>query len=79
MKQQVRRRFWIEVILAGVNIAVLGLTLVWNEWIELLFQADPDGGSGEVEWAIVAVTLAISLTFAVLARVEWRRASVQVA
>jgi len=79
MTQHLRRRFWIELILAGVNSALLALTIVWTEWIELIFEADPDGGSGELEWAIVAVTLGLSLVFAMLARFEWRRASIQVA
>src|SRR4051812_25931217 len=74
---QLRRRFWIELALAVVNIALQVLTFIWDEWIELVFQVDPDAGSGALEWAIVGITLALSLTFVVLARVEWRRAAVQ--
>ena len=79
MKQQLRRRFWIALILTAVNIVLLALTIVWTEWIELAFQVDPDAGSGALEWAIVGVALALSLTFAVLTRLEWRRAALQVA
>ena len=79
MKQQVRRRFWIEVILAAVNVALLALTVVWTEWIELVFHVDPDAGSGELEWAIAGVTLVLTLVFSMLARLEWRRASLQIA
>jgi uncharacterized membrane protein YcjF (UPF0283 family) len=79
MKQRLRRRFWIELILAVANTALLALTIVWNEWIELVFQADPDAGSGALEWAIVGVVLVLTLAFAILARLEWRRALIQVA
>jgi len=79
MKQPVRRRFWIELILAVASLALLALTIVWTEWIEFVFHVDPDAGSGELEWAIVGVTLMLTLAFSMLARMEWRRASIQVA
>lgn len=79
MKQQMRRRFWIELILAVVNIALLALTIVWTEWIEFVFHVDPDAGSGELEWVIVGVTLVLTVAFSLLARLDWQRASIQVA
>ena len=39
----VRRRFWVEVILGSISLALLALTLITREWIELLFGVDPDG------------------------------------
>jgi len=78
MKQPVRRRFWIELILAVASLALLALTIVWTEWIEFVFHVDPDAGSGELEWAIVGVTLMLTLAFSMLARMEWRRAAIQV-
>ena len=77
MKQPVRRRFWIEIAAAAVSFVLLALTLVWEEWIELLFNLSPDGGSGELEWVITGVTLVATVTFLFLARVEWRRAAMQ--
>ena len=79
MKQQMRRRFWIELILAVANIALLALTIVWTEWIEVVFHVDPDAGSGELEWVIVGVTLVLTVACSMLARLEWQRASIQVA
>ena len=38
--------------LGAVALVLLALTLVWNDWIELLFRIDPDAGSGSLEWAI---------------------------
>ncbi len=75
MHQHLRQRFWIEIALAAVSIVLLVMTLVWKDWIELAFGIDPDAGSGAVEWAIVALTIALTLTFSALARREWRRAA----
>jgi len=77
MKQQLRPLFWIEAVLALGNIALLSMTVVWKDWIELVFKVDPDAGSGAVEWSIMAVTLLLSVVFLALARGEWRRAATQ--
>jgi ABC-type transport system involved in cytochrome c biogenesis permease subunit len=79
MVQHLRRRFWIE---AGLGLITAGLVLVSafsREWIEILFRVDPDQGSGSLEWAIVGVAIAMTLTFSILARLEWRRAKVPAA
>lgn len=75
MKQPVRRRFWIESAAAVVSFALLALTLVWDEWIELAFNVSPDGGDGELEWVLTGVALVATVVFVLLARVEWRRAA----
>jgi hypothetical protein len=77
MKQPVRRRFWIEVAAATASLALLALTLVWDEWIELAFHVSPDGGSGELEWAVSGMTLVLTVVFLALARLEWRRTAPQ--
>ena len=63
-----RRRFLIETALAVASAALLLLTLISREWIELIFGVDPDGGSGALEWAIVAALLAVTVAFGALAR-----------
>jgi hypothetical protein len=77
MKQQLKPLFWVETVLALVNVVLLVMTLVWNDWIEIVFKVDPDAGSGALEWGIVAVTLLLTLVFLVLARNEWRRSQAQ--
>jgi hypothetical protein len=68
-----RRRFWIEAGSAGMSALALVLTVVWPDWIELVFGIDPDHHSGSAEWLIVAVCALFTVTFSVLARLEWRR------
>jgi len=73
MRQQLRAWFWIEMVVAVVNIGLLTFTLLWPQWIELLFHIDPDAGSGVLEWSILATTLVVSIVCLILMRVEWRR------
>jgi hypothetical protein len=75
MRQQVRQRFWVETALGIMSAAILVITMLWKDWIEIVFRIDPDAGSGAVEWAFVLAALAATITFSVLARSEWRRAS----
>ena len=75
MSRTLRTRFWIESALALLSGALTVLTLLWTDWIELVFRVDPDAGNGAMEWAIVVIALAATLAFAVLARVEYRRAA----
>jgi hypothetical protein len=77
MRQQMRRRFWIELAAAAVSFALLALTLAWEEWIELLFGVSQDSGSGALEWSITGLTLLCTVAFLLLARIEWRRAAPQ--
>jgi hypothetical protein len=66
-------RFWVEAGLAAFSAAVLLLTLVTREWIEIVFRFDPDHGNGSLEWLIVVVAMVATVTFSLLARVEWQR------
>ena len=50
------------------------ITLLWHNWIEILFGIEPDGGDGSLEWALVGVLIMVTVVFFVVARIEWRRA-----
>lgn len=67
--------FWIEGLLAVISGISAILTLLWKDWIEILFRVDPDGGNGSTETLVVLVSLGATVTLSVLARREWRRAA----
>ncbi|WP_435218299.1 ABC transporter permease [Streptomyces sp. bgisy034] len=69
-----RPRFWAEVVLGSLSGLLFVITLIWHDWIELLFEIEPDAGSGALEWLIVAVTALATVLCALGARMEWRRA-----
>jgi hypothetical protein len=62
----------IEIVLAAfLGLATIG-TAVWPNWIEDVLGFDPDGGSGTVEWLIVAVLAVATIAVAALARRDLR-------
>lgn len=75
MPEQLRRRYWIETGMALLSSVVFLLTVLWKDWIEIVFRVDPDQSSGSLEWQIVLVSLAITVVAVALARREWRRAA----
>jgi hypothetical protein len=68
-----RIRFGIEVALAVLTAGLAVLTLISREWIELLFEVDPDHGSGALEWAIVLALAVASVALALIARWDRKR------
>jgi hypothetical protein len=68
------RRFWVEVGLAVFSAFLILLTLVWKDWIEIVFRVDPDHGNGSFEWLLVTLAIVGTVTFSTLARHEWERA-----
>jgi hypothetical protein len=69
----IRARFWIEAGLSALSFLFLVLTLVWHDWIEIVFGVDPDHHNGSLEWIIVAVCATVTITLGVLARIEFHR------
>jgi hypothetical protein len=70
---RLRRRFWVELTLAAASAVFLLLTLLWKDWIEIVFGVDPDNHSGSLEWLIVVLSAITTLVAGGLARWEWRR------
>jgi hypothetical protein len=75
MKDSIGRGFWVRLALAAISAALLVVTLVWHDWVEIVFRVDPDRGNGWLEWLIVAAAFGLTLTFSVSARQEWRRST----
>jgi hypothetical protein len=72
MNSRRRLRMRIEVVLAILFALLAVMTIMDPQWIEQLFEFDPDNGSGETEWGITAVFGVASLLAALLAGRDWR-------
>jgi hypothetical protein len=68
VRGQLQARFWIEGVLALGSAFLALATLVWRDWLEIVFRVDPDRHSGAAEWTVVVVCGTIALVFAALAR-----------
>ena len=76
MKRHLTPPFWIELGLAGISAFLAIITLVWPDWIEIVFSIDPDQSSGSLERAIVGISFVLAVACVALAHREWRRAAV---
>lgn len=74
MPRTLRRRFWLESILAAASTVFFLLTLFSRDWVEVVFHVAPDAGTGAFEWMLVAFTATIAAASLLLARWEWQRA-----
>jgi tetrahydromethanopterin S-methyltransferase subunit E len=74
MPHGLRRRFWLESVFGSITGFIAVVTIFWHDWIETIFGADPDKGSGSAEWLVVVALFAVTVALAVFARMEWRRA-----
>ena len=70
MLHSTRRRYWVEVGTAALGAVFSILTLVWKDWIEIVFRIDPDHHSGSLEWAITGGFLVLAIASSALARRE---------
>ncbi len=67
--------FWVEAAAAALCVLLLVLTVVWKDWVEIVFRVDPDHHSGWLESAIVLACITVTVGLSALARLEWRRAA----
>jgi hypothetical protein len=73
MRNALRRRFWLETGIAIITGILFVITLIRNDWIEIVFRIDPDNNNGTFEWLIVGALLVVTITLFILASYEWRR------
>jgi hypothetical protein len=73
MRNALRRRFWLETGIAIITGILFVITLIRNDWIEIVFSVDPDNNNGTFEWLIVGALLVVTITLFILASYEWRR------
>lgn len=67
------RRAWVELAAAALASIAAVATVLVPDWIEVLFAVEPDGGAGWLEVAITAALIAVAVTLALAARLDWRR------
>jgi len=72
MRNGTRARAWLATDFAVEGLGLCELTLVWSEWVELLFGVDPDAGSGALELLLAGAFLVVSVLLAGQARRDWR-------
>ena len=75
MTRELRGRFWVEAGLALISGALVVITLVWRDWIEIVFGIDPDEGNGCGRVARSSPHSSRSHSYPSLGwrRIEWRR------
>ena len=73
MRNALRRRFWLETGIAIITGVLFAITLIRNDWIEIVLRVDPDNNNGTFEWLIVGALLLVTITLFILASYEWRR------
>ena len=76
MGRHLRTRFWLETGAAVALTLLAVITLVWRDWIEIVFHVDPDQHSGSLEWFIVMALAVLAAALSVMGRREWRRSGV---
>ena len=54
-------RMIVEFLLAAVFVVLAVVTWFMPQWIEAVFNVDPDRGSGVLEWVIVATLGVLAL------------------
>jgi len=64
----------LEIALAVALAVLAAVTAFWPRWIESLTGLEPDAGSGETEWEMVAVFAVLALAASLLAGRDYRRA-----
>jgi len=64
----------VEIALSAALALLAILTVLVPDWIEALTGADPDGGDGVVEWAVVVGLVVLALFVSLQARRDHLRA-----
>jgi hypothetical protein len=73
MQKRLSAAFWIELALSLISAFLTALTFAWPDWIEGLFEVDPDAGSGSSEWGITLAFVTVTLALFALTGRTWRR------
>ena len=67
------RRLWGGLTVGLLGVALSIVTLIRPDWIEFLFEVDPDAGTGKVEWLLALAFLVAGVFGFAFAGLERRR------
>jgi hypothetical protein len=73
MQNQLSAAFWVELALSLISALLTVLSIAWPNWIEGIFEVDPDAGSGSTEWGITLAFIIATSMLAALTGRTWRR------
>jgi hypothetical protein len=73
MQKRLPTRIWVEAALGLMSAALLALTILLPDWIELLFGSAPDAGDGSTEYGVALFWAAVSVLMFVSAGRTWRK------
>jgi hypothetical protein len=76
--RRLRRRSRIEGWIGGAAAVFAVVTVLWRDWMEVVFRVDPDHGNGSFEWLVVGVLFGLALVLAASARYDWRRSVIPI-
>jgi hypothetical protein len=66
------RSFWIPFVITVLAVVATLWSIIDPQWIERLFGASPDAGSGQSEWQIAALFAAAAVGSFAVTRWRWR-------
>jgi len=72
MIRALRFRFWLEIGMATFTGILFAITLVWPDWIEMVFHFSLDEGDGSFERLIVGFFLVATIILSLLGHYEWK-------
>ena len=61
MTHRLRLRVWIETALGVLTAIAFIVTLFVPDWIERIFEFEPDGGDGSTEWGLAVFLACVTL------------------
>lgn len=70
MVKAMRSRFWLETGMGTITGILFVITLMWRDWIEIVFGVTPDSGNGWLELLIFGILSVVTITLFVLASYE---------
>ncbi|MBB5318085.1 hypothetical protein HDF09_002771 [Edaphobacter lichenicola] len=73
VRNRLPKRIWVEIVLGLMSAALLSLTILLPDWMEVLFGLAPDAGDGSAEWGVALLWATVSVLMFGFAGRTWRK------